>query len=98
MFCGTRRKKEIAGIIGFSGQLVGKEVLKNEITSYPPILLINGDQDELIPIQEQAIAVKVLRQENISVRNHIVKGLGHSIDLEGIQMAREFLTKILAIK
>ena len=98
MFCGTRRKTEIAGIIGFSGQVVGKEVLKNEITSYPPILLINGDQDELIPIQEQEIAVKALKQENISVENHIVIGLGHSIDLEGIQLAQEFLSKIFAIK
>ena len=98
LFCGTRRKKDIAGIIGFSGQLVGKEVLKNEIASYPPILLINGDQDELIPIQEQEIAVKILKQENISVEGHIIRGLGHSIDFEGIQMAREFLTKIFAIK
>ena len=69
MFCGTRRKREIAGIIGFSGQLVGKEVLKNEITSYPPILLINGDQDELIPVHEQKIAIKALKHENISVEN-----------------------------
>ena len=73
-------------------------MLKNEITSYPPILLINGDQDELIPIQEQEIAVKALKQENISVENHIVIGLGHSIDLEGIQLAQEFLSKIFAIK
>ena len=56
------------------------------------------DQDELIPIQEQEIAVKVLKQENISVESHIIRGLGHSIDFEGIQMAREFLTKIFAIK
>ena len=63
-----------------------------------PILLINGDQDELIPIQEQEIAVKALKQENISVESHVVIGLGHSINLEGIQMAQEFLSKIFAIK
>ena len=98
MFCGFRRKRRIAGIIGFSGQLIGKEVLKSEISSYPPILLINGDQDELIPIQEQRIAVKVLEEENIDVESHIIKGLGHSIDFDGIQFAQDFLTKIFSIK
>jgi phospholipase/carboxylesterase len=94
LFVATRRKTTIAGVIGFSGQLVGKEELVTEITSCPPVVLVNGDQDELIPVQKQQIAVKQLGAVGIEVKGHIRPNLGHSIDAEGIKIGCDFLEKI----
>jgi phospholipase/carboxylesterase len=94
LFVGTRRKKTVAGIIGFSGLLVGKKELADEIISRPPTVLINGDLDELVPANQQLIAVEKLRAEGIDVEGHIRPNLGHSIDPGGIQIACNFLSRI----
>jgi phospholipase/carboxylesterase len=94
LFVATRRKTKIAGIVGFSGQLVGKKELKAEVSSHPPVVLINGDQDELIPIQQQKIAIQHLRSAGIEAEGHIRPNLGHSIDTEGIKIGCDFLQKI----
>ncbi|HVM83982.1 MAG TPA: phospholipase, partial [Candidatus Binatia bacterium] len=47
---GLRRKMPPAAILGFSGMLVGAGKLKDEVTRAPPVLLIHGDQDPMIPI------------------------------------------------
>ncbi len=94
LFVSTRRKARIAGVIGFSGRLVGKKELATEITSYPRVVLVNGDQDELVPVQQQQIAVRQLKAVGIEVEGHIRPNLGHSIDAEGIQIGCEFLQKI----
>lgn len=94
LFVAMRRKTSIAGVIGFSGQLVGKEELENEIISHPPTILVNGDQDELIPIQEQEIAIQKLLAAGVEAEGHIRPNLGHSIDPEGIKIASDFLKTI----
>ena len=94
LFVATRRKTKIAGVVGFSGQLVGKENLATETTSCPPVVLVNGDQDELIPVQQQAIAIEQLGAVGIEVEGYIRPNLGHSIDAEGIRIGCDFLNKI----
>jgi len=94
LFVGTRREKEIAGIVGYSGRLIGKDELAAEITSRPPMVLVNGDQDELVPADQQPIAIERLQAAGVDIDGHIRPGLGHSIDAEGIQIACDFLTKI----
>ena len=97
LFVGTRRAKAIAGIVGFSGRLIGKDELADEITSRPPMVLVNGDQDELVPGDEQPIAIEKLQAAGVEVDGHMQPGLGHSIDAEGIQFACDFLKKILVL-
>jgi len=96
LFVGTRREKALAGIVGFSGRLIGKDLLAGEIKSRPPMVLINGDQDELVPVDQQPEAIEKLEAAGITVEGHIRPGLGHSIDADGIQIACDFLTKIFA--
>ena len=96
IFVGTRREKPVAGIVGFSGRLIGKDELADEITSRPPMVLINGDQDELVPVDQQPEAIEKLQAAGVKVEGHIRPGLGHSIDAEGIQIACDFLKKIFA--
>jgi phospholipase/carboxylesterase len=96
IFVGTRREKPVAGIVGFSGRLIGKDELADEITPRPPMVLINGDQDELVPVDQQPEAIEKLQAAGVTVESHIRPGLGHSIDAEGIQIACDFLKKIFA--
>ena len=49
-----RREDELAGIVGFSGWLLSPELLKEEVQSRPPVMLIHGDQDDLVPPQVPA--------------------------------------------
>ena len=53
LYVAPRRQKPLAGIIGYSGRLIGGNDLKNNIRSYPPVLLINGDMDDLVPSELQ---------------------------------------------
>ena len=90
---GLRRARPLAGIVGFSGMLAGPEILKDEIKSRPPILLIHGDQDELIPAQALFQASSGLAALGIPVEWHLSAGIGHGIDQEGLRHGGEFLAR-----
>ncbi len=96
LFAGLRRDHPVAGILGYSGRLVGAEFLAEEISVKPPVTLINGDQDELIPASVQPAAVNALKDAGIEVEGHIRPGLGHSIDPVGIELGCEFLARVFA--
>ncbi len=96
LFAGLRRDQPVAGILGYSGRLVGAGILADEISVKPPVTLINGDQDELIPASVQPAAVNALKDLGIEVEGHIRPGLGHSIDPVGIELGCEFLAKVFA--
>ena len=86
-----RRTPQIAAVAGFSGALVGAEVLAKEITARPPICLIHGDMDEVVPYASLAHATAALKQHGCSVEPHTRPFLGHSIDMEGMAIVAEFL-------
>lgn len=96
LFTGLRRDQPVAGILGYSGRLVGADILADEISVRPPVTLINGDQDELIPASVQPAAVNALKDAGIEVDGHIRPGLGHSIDPVGIELGCEFLARVFA--
>ena len=92
---GLRRAKALAGIVGFSGVLAGPQALAGEIKSRPPVLLVHGEDDELIPFAMMDAAVTVLRATGVSVENLGVPGLGHGIDQSGLEAAARFLMRVL---
>lgn len=97
---GLRRKVAPAGIVGFSGIHVladerSQEAADAQIISRPPVLLIHGDQDEVIPPDYLPRAVESLTARGIKARSHVSKGLGHSIDQAGFQLAGAFLAEVL---
>ena len=96
LFTGLRRDQPVAGILGYSGRLVGADILADEISVRPPVTLINGDQDELIPASVQPAAVNALKDVGVEVDGHIRPGLGHSIDPVGIELGCEFLARVFA--
>ena len=94
MFTVPRRNSAVAGVVGYSGRLIGGNLLPKQICCRPPMAMINGDLDDLVPVTVQAPAVEALRSVGIKIEGHIRPGLGHSIDNIGIKIGQEFLSKI----
>ena len=88
---GLRHDKPLAGIIGFSGMLAAPESLAKEIRSRPPVLLLHGDSDEMLPHTLTERAAEVLRQHGVQTAMHIAPGVGHGIDETGLGHAARFL-------
>ncbi len=58
---GLRRAKPLAGIDGYSGRLIGEETLADELRSKPPVLLMHGTADEIVPFDSLALAEAALK-------------------------------------
>lgn len=86
-----RRAEAVAGVVGFSGALVGTHLLPEEALSKPPVCLIHGTADMVVPFGAMAMAEQALEQAHIPVATHARPMLGHGIDGEGIRLAAEFL-------
>jgi phospholipase/carboxylesterase len=95
---GLRRATAPAAIVGYSGLLVippegGLDAFAAEIKSRPPVLLVHGDRDELIPAQALFQATQGLAALGVSVEWHLSAGVGHGIDAEGLRHGGEFLAR-----
>ncbi len=84
-----RRSEPLAGIVGFSGALLNAN--PDELTAKPPVCLIHGDADDVVPFQAMAMAEEQLSGAGFSIETHTRPGLGHGIDPEGIDIALTFL-------
>ena len=96
LYVGLRREKPLAGIIAQSGILIGPELLTAEIKSRPPVLLIHGDADAVVPFEYLGKAQAALEANDVEVVAHARPGLGHGIDPEGIALGQQFLAKIFS--
>ena len=94
---GLRRERQLAGIVGFSGMLCGPELLSAEIRSRPPVLLVHGEADELLPVEALQAAVRGLEAAGVNVRYASRPGLGHGIDDEGLRLGMGFLAEIFGV-
>ena len=90
---GLRRQKALAAIVGYSGMLVGASLLEEEIKSRPPVLLVHGQEDPLLPIDSLAHARTNLDGVGIDVEAHVRPGLGHGIDEAGVRLGMDFLVR-----
>jgi len=95
---GLRRAVPPAAIVGYSGIFVvppGGDIdaMKAEITARPPVLLIHGDRDDLIPAQALFQAAQGLAALEVPVEWHLSQGIGHGIDAEGLRHGGEFLAR-----
>jgi phospholipase/carboxylesterase len=95
---GLRRKAAPACIVGYSGVLVGEEHLKAELTVKPPVLLVHGDQDEVIPPQALLQSAQGLGAAETPVEWHLSQGLGHGIDEDGLMHGVSFIAKAFGVR
>jgi phospholipase/carboxylesterase len=97
---GLRRAAAPAAIVGYSGMLVlpadaVTDALAGEIRSRPPVLLVHGDRDDLIPAQALFQAAQGLSALGVPTEWHLSGGIGHGIDGEGLRHGGEFLARRL---
>ncbi len=97
---GLRRATAPAAIVGYSGLFVlpnnaEPDAVAAEIKSRPPVLLVHGDQDDLIPVEALFHATQALAALEVPTEFHISAGIGHGIDQEGLRHGGEFLARRL---
>jgi phospholipase/carboxylesterase len=90
MHVAPRRPEAMAGVVAISGRLLEPEKI-GEITVKPPILLIHGDDDQVVPFGNMEHAGQVLTGAGIDIYGHVMKGTGHGIAPDGLQVALSFL-------
>lgn len=90
-----RRAHPCAAVLAYSGALTGAELLAREVRSRPPVMLIHGDIDEVVPAASLWPALAALQAAEIPVQWLLRPGLGHAIDPEGLEAGGEFLAAML---
>ncbi|MEQ9108933.1 MAG: dienelactone hydrolase family protein [Rhodospirillaceae bacterium] len=97
MHVGLRRPAALGAIIGYSGALLGSEHLAAETTSSPPILLVHGSADDVVPLPALTHMQRALDDQNIAYTAHIVPDHGHGIEQMGATLGRTFLHQNLDV-
>ncbi len=96
LYVGLRRAQGPAGILGYSGHLVAGRGLRREANARPEILLVHGEDDEILPVQATRAAEQTLAAEGYRVSAVYRPGLGHGIDEDGLRHGAAFLKRVLA--
>ena len=86
-----RRSDPVAGIVAFSGRLMFPEALGEDALSHPPILLVHGDADDVVPFAEMQVAGEALQAAGFQVFGHVMEGTGHGIAPDGLSVALAFI-------
>lgn len=98
LYVGLRRERQVAAILGFSGVLVAGQRLKEEMRSKPPILLVHGDRDPMIPITAMFDSADALCAAGHAAQWHVSYGVPHSIGPDGLELGGDFLATTLKIR
>jgi phospholipase/carboxylesterase len=97
LYVAPRRGTAPAAVVGYSGALIGPQELAREIRVRPPVLLIHGDADSVVPHSELAWAEKALRELDVPVTVETRPRLTHSIDERGLMLGGRFLAKAFLV-
>ena len=83
--------RPLAGVVGFSGALLEPEGLGTDCNSRPPVLLVHGDMDDVIPVAALESARTSLQDAGFDVRSFVSRGVGHGIAPDGLTEAQTFI-------
>lgn len=91
-----RRPQAVAGVVAISGRLLRPERLATEAVVKPPVLLIHGDEDPVVPFSDMGKAADALVAAGFPTYGHVMKGTGHGIAPDGLGVALQFIRERLA--
>ena len=86
-----RRDVAVAGVVGFSGRLLRPELIADELTVRPEVMLIHGDADDVVPVASLPEAANALSEAGLTVYAHVSKGTAHGIANDGLGVALAFM-------
>ena len=93
-----RRAEPVAGIVAFSGRLMFPERLASEALSKPPVMLIHGDADDVVPVDSMQAAGEALQAAGFTVYGHVQEGTAHGIAPDGLSVALAFIREHLGVE
>ena len=99
MQCLLINNEQLGAIIGYSGALkeenidAANDLILNGKHKYSdtPVLLVHGEQDEVVPFQSLEKSKYLLNKIGFNVQTLSRQNLAHGIDPEGISKGMEFL-------
>ena len=80
-------------IVGFSGKIIDQDDLKKRKKNSTELLLIHGDQDEIVSPSFLLEAKDFFIRNNIEIETHLVKDCGHNIPIEASSLALNYILK-----
>lgn len=98
LHAGLRRAVPPAAVLGYAGGLVGREHLAADITSRPPVMLINGELDEMAPVYGMHVAVKALSEAGVVAAGQALPNLAHAVDADALVTGARFLLSAFAYR
>lgn len=94
-----RRQPQLSCVLGYSGALLADErLMHEEVSAHPPVCLIHGESDDVVPFARMREAEALLEASKINVITHARPGLPHSIDMEGVAIGQRFLVERLGVR
>jgi len=83
-------KRRPAAIVGYSGLLADQP--PERVANPPPVLLIHGDQDPMIPADYLFASATALGRAGVPVQWHLSPDTPHAIDPTGLALGGVFLS------
>jgi phospholipase/carboxylesterase len=93
---GLRRPRAVAAVVGYSGMLAGVADLAGKDFAKPPVLLVHGTFDQVVPIAALHMTESELKRLGVPVTAHMGQGVAHSVDSIGLQLGRDFVAEAFA--
>lgn len=84
-----------AGVVGYSGGYIHDPA--RMILSRPPVLLVHGEADAVLPHETSVAADEQLKTMGLKVETHILPEVEHHIDVQGLGMGAAFLRQHLGL-
>lgn len=91
---GLSLDRPVMGIIAFAGALIPPDGFGERNYAKPPVCIIHGDQDQVVPLAMGAAAAETLRGKGYEVSYHVSPGVGHGISPDGLGFASHFIAAL----
>ena len=90
-----KKKEQINCLVCYSGKIINKQHLSDNIVSRPRIFLMHGDRDTIVSPSHLLESKEFLVQRNLKIRTKLFKNCEHKISVEASSLGLEFLRKNL---
>jgi len=92
---GVTSEQEYNCIVGFSGKIINRDNLQSKLKNKSKILLIHGDQDEIVSSTFLLEAKDFFKRNKFDIQTNLIKNCGHHIPVEASSLALNFIKKNL---
>ena len=90
-----KKKNQINCFLGYSGKIINKKYLENNIYSKPNIFLMHGAKDTIVPPLHLLEAKEFLINNGLKIKTKLFRDCEHKISIEGSSLGLNFLKKKL---